>query len=50
MLPAEKCLEDCEMRHDAEKKDLQNILHTTDIFNEFPVVLVPVFLEKNENE
>ena len=48
--PAEKFLERCEMRHDREIKDLLNFLHVSDIFDEFPIMLVPVILEKNKRE
>ena len=35
------------MRHDGENKDLLNVFQVSDIFDEFPVLRVPVILEKN---
>jgi len=38
------------MRYNREIKDLLNILHISDILDEFPVVLVPVIFEENKRE
>jgi hypothetical protein len=38
------------MRYNRENKDLLNFLHISDIFDKFPVVLVPVILEENKCE
>ena len=43
--PAEKFLERREMGYYWEIKDLLNALHISDVFNEFPVVLVTEILE-----
>ena len=46
----EKFLNRSEMGHYWKIKYLLNSLHVTNIFNELPVVLVPVILEQNENQ
>jgi hypothetical protein len=43
--PTDKFLERCEMGYYGESKDLLNSLHISDIFDEFPVVLVTKIFE-----
>ncbi len=43
--PTDKFLERCEMGYYAEIKDHLNSLHISDIFDEFPVVLVTKIFE-----
>ena len=43
--PTDKFLECCEMGYYGEIKDLLNSLHISDIFDEFPVVLVTKIFE-----
>lgn len=47
--PAEKFLERREMGYYGQIQNLLNPLHISDIFDEFPVVLVPEILEQNQN-
>ena len=48
--PAEKFLECGEMGYDWEIKDLLNSIHISNVFDEFPVVLVPEIFEQNQDE
>lgn len=48
--PAEKFLERGEMGCLWEIKDLLNSLHISDVFDELTVMLVPIILEKNEDQ
>ena len=43
--PTDKFLERCEMRYYGDIKDRLNSLHISDIFDEFPVVLVTKIFE-----
>ena len=47
--PTNKFLERGEMRDFGEIKNLLNSLHISDIFYEFPVVLVSVIFEENQS-
>ncbi len=38
------------MRYDRQIKYLLNSFHVSDIFNKFPVVLVPVILEEDKDK
>jgi len=48
--PTDKFLERGEMRDFGYIKDFLNSFHISDIFNEFPVVLVSVILEENQSK
>ena len=48
--PTEKFLERCEMRYFGEIKNLLNFGNISDIFDEFPVVLVTEIFEQNQDE
>ena len=48
--PAEKFLERGEMGNDWEIKGILNFFHVSNIFDKFPVVLVPEVFEKNEDK
>ena len=48
--PTTKFLERCEMRYFGEIKNFLNFLHISDIFDEFPVVLVTEILEQNQDK
>jgi len=48
--PTEKFLECCEMRDFCKIQGFLNPRHISNIFNEFPIMLVPEVLEENENE
>jgi len=46
----EKFLERCEMRYFREMKTFLNSVHISDIFYEFPIVLVSEIFEQNQDE
>lgn len=48
--PTEKFLERRKMGYYWEIKDLLNAFHISDVFNEFPVMLVTEIFEQNQNE
>jgi len=48
--PTEKFLERCEMRYFWKIKNLPYSVHISDIFDEFPVVLITEIFEQNEDE
>jgi len=48
--PAEEFLKRGEMRHNGEIQFLLDRIHVSDIFNELPVVLVPVVFEEDQGK
>ena len=48
--PAEEFLECSEMGYCRENKEFLDSFHVSNIFDEFPVVLVPVILEENKDK
>jgi hypothetical protein len=38
------------MRYNRESKNVLNVLHVSDIFDELAVVLVPIILEQNKDK
>jgi hypothetical protein len=48
--PTEKFQERCEMGYIQEIKDLLNSFHISNVFNEFPIMLVPKIFEQNRDK